>query len=97
MGEVFLRKATGLVREASLFDVLSLFVMWGGPTMGVYYLATWGLWCAPLGDWYIALLISSIFLVGAGLCWAFMATTMPRSGGDYVFTSRIIHPGVGFA
>jgi amino acid transporter len=97
MGEVFLRKATGLVREASLFDVLSLFVMWGGPTMGVYYLTTWGMWCAPLGDWYIALLISSIFLVGAGLCWAFMATTMPRSGGDYVFTSRIIHPGVGFA
>jgi hypothetical protein len=43
MGEAFLRKAAGLIREASLFDVLSLFVMWGGSTMGVYYMTTWGM------------------------------------------------------
>ncbi|MEM2517752.1 MAG: APC family permease [Candidatus Bathyarchaeia archaeon] len=97
MAEVFLRKATGLVREAGLLDVLSLFVMWGGPTMGLYYLTTWGSWTAPRGDWYIGILITAVFLLGGGLCWAFMASTMPRSGGDYVYTSRIIHPAVGFA
>lgn len=97
MGEVFLRKATGLVREAGLLEVLSLFVMWGGPTMGLYYMTTWGTWAAPRGDWYTAIIITTIFLIGGGLCWAFMGTTMPRSGGDYVYTSRIIHPAVGFA
>lgn len=99
MGEVgiFLRKATGLVREAGLFDVVSLFVIWSAPSLGLYYLTTWGLWAAPHGEILTAILISSVFLVGAGLCWAFMGATIPRSGGDYIFVSRIIHPAFGFA
>lgn len=65
--------------------------------MGLYYLTTWGLWAAPTGEVFIAILITTIFLLCGGFCWAFMGTTIPRSGGDYVFTSRIIHPAFGFA
>src|SRR5471030_2670484 len=34
-------------------------------------------------------------LCGA-LCYAELATALPRSGGEYNFLSRIYHPGVGF-
>jgi amino acid transporter len=31
-----------------------------------------------------------------GVCYALLAAVYPRSGGEYVFISRIIHPAVGF-
>jgi APA family basic amino acid/polyamine antiporter len=43
-----------------------------------------------------------LWVVGGGLalcgalCYAELATALPRSGGEYNFLSRIYHPGVGF-
>jgi APA family basic amino acid/polyamine antiporter len=37
----------------------------------------------------------TLALCGA-LCYAELATALPRSGGEYNFLSRIYHPGVGF-
>jgi basic amino acid/polyamine antiporter, APA family len=37
----------------------------------------------------------ALALCGA-LCYAELATALPRSGGEYNFLSRIYHPGVGF-
>ena len=43
-----------------------------------------------------------LWLVGGGLalcgalCYAELATALPRSGGEYNFLSRIYHPAIGF-
>jgi amino acid transporter len=50
-----------------------------------------GPWSA-LGVW---LLCGVLSLVGA-LCYAELATTYPRSGGDYVYLTRAFGPSVGF-
>jgi len=43
--------------------------------------------------------IISLVLVGFGfpLVWGILSGRMPRSGGEYIYNSRIIHPIVGIA
>jgi amino acid transporter len=43
------------------------------------------------------MIIGCAFTIPIGLAYAFLAVTMPRSGGDYVWVSRGIHPLLGFA
>ncbi|GIW79678.1 MAG: amino acid transporter [Gemmatales bacterium] len=45
-----------------------------------------------LGVWALG---GFLALVGA-FCYAELATTYPRSGGDYVYLTRAFHPAVGF-
>jgi amino acid transporter len=47
---------------------------------------------AFLGDVVLAL-VGSIFIT---LTYAFLTSAMPRSGGDYVYNSRLLHPAIGF-
>src|SRR4029077_16013661 len=47
---------------------------------------------AALGVWALGGLLS---LIGA-LCYAELASTYPRSGGDYVYLTRAYGPLVGF-
>jgi amino acid transporter len=41
--------------------------------------------------------ISAILTISVVLLWGFLAQAMPRTGGDYIFVSRIVHPVYGFA
>jgi amino acid transporter len=42
---------------------------------------------------YVVALTFTFFFCGASV---FLSSTMPRSGGDYVFIGRSIHPSLGF-
>jgi amino acid transporter len=44
----------------------------------------------------VAILLSALFSVGLYLAYAFMSSSYPRAGGDYVYQSRIIHPALAF-
>jgi amino acid transporter len=92
----FLRAATGLVREAGALDILSMAVLNCSIGMGVFWLILWGPYLFPGGDLALATLITFAFAVFGSLTWALLASVFPRSGGDYIFNSRILHPVIGF-
>ena len=93
--KVFKRKATGLVREASLFDTF-LFNGAAAAFSGMVILFVLDITGLPGGN-VIAALPLVLITLSIGVVYSFLTATMPRSGGDYVFNSRILHPSLGFA
>lgn len=93
---LFTRKATGLVREGRTRDALFYNLLWSsvGLTFAFYWLfSAFYPGAQPLLSFLIA---AGLGLPGAFL-YAMLAQLMPRTGGDYVFNSRSLHPSVGFA
>ena len=98
MGEVFARKASGLVREASLIDTFGIGFMNNTLGVGIWTMASWGLFIAPHGNMLWGSILASLMCIfGIAIVWGFLGGSMPRSGGDYIANSRIIHPAVGIA
>ncbi|MGH2495693.1 MAG: APC family permease [Ktedonobacteraceae bacterium] len=97
---LFVRQASGLVRDVSmanaLFFNISAFV---GTAIGwaVAFYALYPEW-QGLGISAFAwmALLTGVFCYFLGMIFAALTTAMPRSGGDYVFTSRIISPFLGW-
>jgi amino acid transporter len=93
---MFARRATGLVREVSLFDAF----VWNSAAswfLGLAIFTVWDLSWLPGGGFVQAEFVALVFAVTIGLSYAFLTSAMPRAGGDYVFNSRILHPAIGFA
>ena len=94
---LYARKATGLVREIPLFD-MSLFngAATGGP-LGVLMFGLVGILAAlPRANWILAYGIGVLLPLGLLIVYALFGATMPKSGGDYVYNGRILHPILGF-
>src|SRR5258708_9699964 len=49
----------------------------------------------PGVNMYLSMLIAIIITVPTGLVYGFLSASMPRSGGDYVYVSRILGPALG--
>jgi len=95
---VFARKASGLAKQASLFDAFALGFMNGGIGGGLWTMHSWGLYTFPGGNMVLASIVTMILTVcGISLAWGILGGSMPRSGGDYVYNSRIVHPALGTA
>ncbi len=97
--KLFTRQASGLVREVSVTNALffntAAFVGTGVGWYPVFYtLAFIPVGTAGFTTYGWAAIIVGAFCVLLGLIFASLSSVMPRSGGDYVFTSRLI-PGVG--
>jgi amino acid transporter len=55
-------------------------------------------WSAyPGASMELASLLAMIGGAAIGACYALLATVYPRSGAEYVFLSRSLHPAIGFA
>ena len=93
---VFSRSATGLVREASLRDVLAFNVNMQNVTIGVIFSLLLIPPFYPGANIYLATLIALVAAAPVSLVYAKLSAAYPRSGGDYVFVSRILHPAVAF-
>jgi amino acid transporter len=93
---VFSRSATGLVREASLRDVLAFNVNMQNVTIGVIFSLLLIPPLYPGANIYLSTLIALGAAVPVSLVYAKLSAAYPRSGGDYVFVSRILHPAVAF-
>ncbi|MBC7092276.1 MAG: APC family permease [Nitrososphaeria archaeon] len=94
--ELFVRKASGLVRNISAWDALIFNVIVMGP--GAVYL--YGMWAAglfPGVDLTLTAWVAAPVCLVIGLFYALFSVIMPRSGGDYVWATRILHPAIGFS
>jgi amino acid transporter len=95
---LFVRDATGLVREFSHLDlfVQAVSIMQIGistvfllESVGVFY---------PGANLYAVIVISGVVGIAFAALWSILSAAMPRSGGDYVWISRITSkvPALGF-
>jgi amino acid transporter len=92
---LFVRRSSGLVREVRVRNALfyntaafiGITVAWA-PIF--YALALVPVGTSELTSYGWTAIIVGVFCVFLGLIFASLATVMPRSGGDYVFTSRLI-------
>src|SRR4051794_28569135 len=93
----FTRNATGLVREVSATDALIMNTIGMNVAVGSVFLFLQAPALFPRGSMLLAVIIGTV-LMAFTLLWVYseFAAAMPRSGGDYVFVSRTLHPVVGF-
>jgi basic amino acid/polyamine antiporter, APA family len=92
---IFVRKSSGLVREASAFDAMIFNAVFSAPVgatlaFGIFY----ALGAFPGADLVTALLIAFVVNIPVCIMMSMMASSMPRTGGDYVWISRILHPAM---
>ncbi len=92
--DLFVRKATGLVRAWSSFDAfIYAFFSVNLVTLGLYIISQM---YAMQGGLIETLLGSAALILAEVVIYAGLIAVMPRAGGDYVWQSRILGGGVGF-
>jgi amino acid transporter len=90
---IFTRASSGLVRQVRTDDVM--FYGWQQIALGyiIFIVAAWQFY--PGASMELATLIATVAGLFIAGCYALLSMVYPRSGGDYVFMSRILHPVVG--
>ncbi len=93
---LFTRKATGLVREGRTRDALFYNLLWSSVALTF---AFYWLFAAfyPGSNALVTFLIAAALGLPGAFLYAMLSQLMPRTGGDYVFNSRSLHPAIGFA
>lgn len=94
-GDLFQRKATGLlrgwsVRDAFIYSAFSINLV----TLGLF-IFSYGTFI-PRGSLVLAVALAGVYLVFQAITYASLIAAMPRAGGDYVWQSRILGGGIGF-
>ena len=92
-----MRDATGLVRSFTWYDALIVSLSVTGPTY--FGIASQIGYVAPNeagADFTLSAIIGVLFMIPLGVMYYIFSTSMPRSGGDYVWMGRSLHPSVGF-
>ncbi len=92
--EVFTRKASGLVRVMSPYSAFVYNIL----TMGLIFPWTylWAPGALPGGKLVWGILLAMLCEVPIALSYVWLSTALPRSGGDYVFQSRVFGGGAAF-
>ena len=92
---LFVREATGLVREFGPFMCLMM-AMNNMIGAGIWGLSIRMPYTYPGSDPVLAFVIGLIPAFFFAISYAWLASCMPRAGGDYVFISRTINPALGY-
>ncbi|HKV66511.1 MAG TPA: amino acid permease, partial [Gaiellales bacterium] len=91
----FERQATGLVREAGWWDILVYNLNFVSIGLMAAFLFNTTIPFYPGVNVYINELIAFGLVIPLSFVFAMFASVMPRSGGDYVYVSRTLHPALG--
>lgn len=93
----FARKATGLVREASTLDAIVYnYVANGALHLGFGFQITFLLFALNGVDIIWAAAIGLLLVPFSTLTWTLLSAALPRTGGEYIFNTRILNPTIGF-
>jgi APA family basic amino acid/polyamine antiporter len=93
---LFVRQSSGLIREFRPFDVF-VFNTLGyalGLVLAVVPTFIAALW--PEQNVLLVVTIGTVLTIFNAAMYGYLAGIMPRSGGDYVYLSRVVHPAAGF-
>jgi len=92
--EVFVRKSSGLVRVMSPTSAFIYNVL----TMGLIFPWTylWAPGALPGGQLVWGILLAMLLEIPIALSYVWLSTSFPRTGGDYVFQSRVFGGGLAF-
>ncbi|HXY82247.1 MAG TPA: APC family permease [Candidatus Saccharimonadales bacterium] len=93
----FVREATGLVRDFTWFDAFLIGTSVILP--GIYgYSSVIGFIAGadPGANFVLSAELAFLFMIPLGLTYVLLTWVMPRSGGDYVWVTRVAHPVIGF-
>lgn len=93
--EVFFRKASGLVRTAGTWDVLAYNINFTSIGLLLAFLILLGPAFYPGINMGLSAIICVVLLLPLALVFGYLASSMPRSGGDYVYVSRVLGPAWG--
>ncbi len=94
--QMFVRNATGLVRELSPFDAFNLVFSAVLIPVGISQTLGFAPAAFPGSNVMVAYVLAGILMFFFGWVYLSLTIAMPRSGGDYVWVSRILHPSIGF-
>lgn len=93
---LFVRKSSGLVRELGIRDAFALNIGGVNPVgAGFFFFAAMALFPGMDFSWPLVIALGGAILLC--LMYSQLVATMPRSGADFVYVSRIIHPSLGSA
>jgi amino acid transporter len=93
---VFIRQSTGLVRMMGTRQTVVYNTMITTIVLGAALTFLLAPYAFPGANIWLGVVISGVlgaFMMGA---YAMLGASMPRSGGDYVFQSRLVNSGFGF-
>jgi amino acid transporter len=87
------RNSTGLVREASAVDATIFNAVFSAPVGATLAFGLfWALSAFPQADFVSVTLLTLLINIPVIVMMALLASSMPRTGGDYVWVSRILAP-----
>lgn len=97
--KIFSRSSSGLVRDIAPHQAFIYNFMAIGLCTFTWVTLYSIAYSTPLfgSDVGVAILIMAIVAIPFYMVTSMLSTAMPRSGGDYVWQSRVIHPVLGFA
>jgi APA family basic amino acid/polyamine antiporter len=93
---LFVRNATGLVRELSAFDAFNLVFSAVLIPVGITEVMAFTPTFWPHANMLVSFLLATPLVATCGLVYLYYTVIMPRSGGDYVWVSRALSPFFGF-
>jgi amino acid transporter len=93
----FTRQATGLVREVSWVDAAIYNLIWSSVPLSIAFILAFGTAFYVGGDLVVSTIVAFVLALPCAVLYAVLSAAVPRSGGDYTWVSRTLHPSLGFA
>jgi amino acid transporter len=87
---LFVRNATGMVRDVSSTTSFVINFTPGSPAQGLGAGLLFALALFPGGNFYLALLFAVPMMLSWAYAYGLLTAAMPRTGGDYTLISRIL-------